>query len=92
MFGLGKWRRSAAQLCQQFGLMLVHQRIDEQVQITAKELIEFVEGQIDAVVGDSALGEIIGPDTLGAITTSDLEAAGFGNFGVLPRLFLLHEA
>ena len=58
------------------GLMLGGQRVDEFAQRFARDhLRQFVERQIDAVVGDAALREIIGADALGAVAGADLSAA-----------------
>jgi hypothetical protein len=47
------------------GLILSQKRIDDFVQrLSTHHLIYLVEGQVDAMVGNSALGEIVGADPL----------------------------
>ena len=46
-----------------------------------------MEGQIDAVVGNAALGIVVGTDTLGTVTAADLGAALAGTLGLLALLF-----
>jgi len=41
-------------------------------------LVQLVEGQVHAVVGEPVLGEVVGADPLGAVTAADLELAGLG--------------
>src|SRR4051794_32618236 len=58
------------------GLMLRRQRIDHFAQSFARDYLrQFVERQIDAMVGDAALREVIGTDALAAIAGADLFAA-----------------
>ena len=49
------------------GLMLRHQRGNQFVEVAIHNGVDLVQGQIDAVIGDSPLGEIVGADALGAV-------------------------
>ena len=71
--------------------MFLHQRINDLIKVAGHDLGEFIQCQIDAVVGDSSLGEIIGTYALGAITASYLDTTGFRNFALLARLFLFQQ-
>ena len=44
------------------GLMLVDQRLDNRIQVALHELSQLVHSEIDAVIADTPLGKIIGPD------------------------------
>ena len=51
------------------------QRLDDLVERLAVEhLVELVERQVDAVVGDPPLRKIVGADALGAVAGADLPA------------------
>jgi hypothetical protein len=49
---------------QQIRLMLAHERINDLIQVALQDLIELVQAQIDAMVGDTPLGEVVGADAL----------------------------
>ncbi len=66
--------------------MFCDQRFDNLFKITPEDFIEFVQRQVDTVIGDPALGEIVGADALGPITTADQVTAVLGFF-----LFLLAD-
>jgi len=69
--------------CQQFGLMLGDQRINEFVQrFPLHHLRQFVERQVDAVIGDAALRIIIGADAFRAVAGTDLPAPVGGTLGI----------
>src|SRR5205814_191483 len=54
------------------GLMLGGQGIDQFAQrLAGNHLRQFVERQVDAVVGDAALRKIVGADAFGAVTGAD---------------------
>mgnify|MGYP002066124446 CR=1 FL=1 len=55
--------------------MFVDQRLDDYVEASLEYFVESVQGQIDAVVCDAALGEIVGSDAFGAVATADLVLA-----------------
>src|SRR5262249_12032985 len=69
---------------QQFGLVLGHERVDDLAERLALDhLRQFIEREIDAVVGHSPLREIVGADALGTVAGADLAAAFGGAGGVL---------
>ena len=77
---------------QEFGLMFGHQRRHQFFQRRAlDDLVELVEGEVDAVVGHPPLREIIGADALGAVAGADLALALGRALGVDPLAFQLVE-
>src|SRR5262249_16935395 len=64
-------------------LLLGGKRIGELGQLTAEHAIEVVRAVLDPVVSDAALGEVVGADLLGALTTANLGLALGGDLGVL---------
>src|SRR5688572_2447202 len=55
------------------GLVFLLQRPEELVELSIHDLRQPVEGEIDAMVGHTALGKVIGADPLGAIAAADLQ-------------------
>ena len=51
------------------------QGLNDMFQLPAHNLIEFIEGQVDAMVTDPALWEVIGADPFRAIATADQRLA-----------------
>ena len=74
-----------------FGLVGSGQGINDLVDIAVHNLVDLIKGQADPVVGDTALGEIIGADALIAHTGAHLAAAHTGNFRFKPFLLDLIE-
>ena len=58
----------------------------------AEHLVEVVRGELDPVVGDPALGEVVGADLLRALARAHLGAALGGDLRLLLRELLLVEA
>ena len=52
-------------------LMFGDQRFDDLFKIAPEHLFKFVQGQVDAVIGDPSLWEVVGADTLRAVATAD---------------------
>ena len=63
--------------------MFADQWVDHKFQVAGQKFIQPVQREVDAMVGDAALGEVIGADPLGAIAAADQIAAVFGLFGAL---------
>lgn len=61
------------------------ERQDYLIQRTGQNLVQFVDGQVDPVIGYSPLREIIGPDPFTAIAAADLAFTVLGNL-VVPFL------
>src|SRR5215218_9476794 len=60
------------------------QLVDDPVQAAALQHPgQVAHGQADAVVGDPVLGEVVGPDALGAVQRADLRAPLGGQLGLL---------
>src|SRR4029079_15740962 len=68
------------------------QRLGEVVELALQEPVELVDGQLDAVVGDPALGEVVGADLLGPLARPDLRVAGGVTLGALALELALVEA
>src|SRR5699024_4051621 len=66
-----------------FGLVFAGQGADDSVQVAGHDVVEFVQRQVDAVVGDSALREVVGANAFGAIAAADQFLARGGLFGGL---------
>ena len=64
-------------------LLLGRERGRELAQVAAEDLVEVVGGELDPVVGDPALGEVVGADLLRALAGADLRAAVGGDLGPL---------
>ena len=77
----GRRRRAAAPL-------VGDERVDHLVELAGQHLVELVDREPDAVVGDPVLLEVVGADLLGAATAADLGLAGIGRLG---RLLVLLE-
>src|SRR5690606_2487157 len=65
--------------------MLLHERIDDLVEVAFHDLIELVEGQVDPVVGHPPLREVVRADPLGAVAGADEAAPALGCLGLAPR-------
>ena len=72
--------------------MFGHQRVGNLGHIAVHNEIDFVQGEIDAVIGDAALRKIIGADALGTIAGADQRFTLCGLFGVLFALLLILDA
>src|ERR1041384_4815128 len=74
-----------------FGQTLVvvfrHQIFDQLIQVAFHDGGQVLDGEVDAVVGDTVLGEVVGADFFAAVARADLVAAGGGHPGLL--FFLL---
>src|SRR6266487_4298596 len=66
------------------GLVLCEQRLRQLGKVAIHDVVDLVEGETDAVVGDPSLRKIIGADALGAVARAD---QGFARRGFL-RLLL----
>ena len=47
--------------------MLLHQGFHHGTQVALYDLIELVQGKVDAMVGNAPLRKVVGPDALGSI-------------------------
>ncbi|MNP39445.1 hypothetical protein D3C76_1330210 [compost metagenome] len=65
---------------QLIGLVLGQQRLDHCIDAPGEDFVEGIQGQVDPVVGDPALGEVVGADAFRAIprTHQQLTLAGDG--------------
>ena len=64
--------------------MLSSQRIDELIQPTLQYLREFIEGEIDAVIRNSALGEIVCANAFRPIPRPNKIASTLRRLSLLP--------
>ena len=67
----------------QIGLVFVDERINQEIDLAFKDLIQLIEGQIDAVIGHSALRKIIGADPFRAVARADEATPVFRLGGLL---------
>ncbi len=51
--------------------IVLDQRVTDRLQVAGDDLIQFVERQVDAVIGDAVLGEVVGADPLAAVAGAD---------------------
>src|SRR5690606_17905288 len=69
---------SLRQARQLLGLEFLAQGPDDIVEVALKDLVELVESEVDAVIGDPPLGIVVGADALGAVAAADEAPAGLG--------------
>ena len=67
------------------------QRIDQLVQVAVEHVRQVEDGQIDPMVGDPALGEVVGPDLGRAVPGADHGPALPGTRGLLLLYSALHR-
>src|SRR6266852_3597721 len=65
------------------GLVLCEQRLRQLGKIAVHDVVDLVEGETDAVVGDPSLRKIIGADALGTVPRADQGFARGGFLGLL---------
>jgi len=74
-------------------LLLGRERVGDLRQVAVQDLLEPVQRQLDAMVGDAALGVVVGADLLRPLARADLRSPGRGLFGLLaPALLLVEES
>ena len=69
------------------GLVFLSQWLDYRVKIAGHDVVEFVQGQIDAMVGNAALREIVGANFLRTVPGADQLPACLGLAGLMFFLF-----
>ena len=67
-------------LFEQFGLPVGGEGVDDLIEIAVHHGIQLIQGQTDAVIGQSSLREIVSSDALIAHAGADLAAALSGIF------------
>ena len=72
--------------------MFGHQRVGNLGHIAVHNEIDFLQGEINAVICDAALRKIIGADALGTIAGADQRLALGGLFGMLFALLFILDA
>src|SRR5258706_2892841 len=65
------------------GLVLGEQRLSQLGQIAVHDVVDLVEGETDAVIGDPSLRKIISADALGTVPGADQGFARGGFLGLL---------
>jgi len=95
--GSDAWRRARGlalfgELRELLGLKLGGERIDDFIEFALHDAIELVQREVDAVVGQSALRKIVGPDAFGAVARSDETLARRGGLGLLLAQLLVADA
>lgn len=61
-----------------FGLMFLIERPDQLLHVAVHDIIELVQGKVDTVIGDAALGKVVSSDALGAVSGTHLQLARLG--------------
>src|SRR3954465_9936840 len=70
----------------------LHEGVDELVEVALEDMVEAVEGQPEAVVGDPVLLEVVGADLLRPAAAPDLGPPGAGQLVGLTLLLGLEKA
>ena len=73
------------------GLVFVDERLDDLVEAAFEDIVEFVEGQVDTVVGDSSLWKIVGAYAFRAIARADEKLPLLGLLRLLFRDLCVEE-
>ena len=60
--------------------LVFHQGVDHRIEVAGDDVVELVEREVDAVVGQAVFGEIVGADPLAAVAGADLGLALVGRF------------
>ena len=79
-----RFRTSASVNFERAPLLVGRERFGVLVEVALRAPARAVIVELHAVVGDAVLGEVVGPDLLGARARADLRAAGRGLLGRLP--------
>src|SRR5687768_15866629 len=66
--------------------------IDQRLDRALHHFRQIVEGRADAVVGDAVLGEVVGPNLLGALAGADLRPANLARLLLRAQALSLVEA
>src|SRR5215468_3683226 len=74
--------RPGSLLAEPFPLVLLAKGLDDGGEVAGDDGVELVQGQVDAVVGDSVLREVVGADALAAVAGADLALARLGALAV----------
>src|SRR5882757_303779 len=74
------------------GLVLGEKGLRQLGQIAVHDVVDLVEGETDAVIGDPSLRKIIGADALGAVARADQGFARGGFLGLLLAALLVLDA
>src|ERR1700730_4143637 len=77
---------------QRLGLLARGECVDKRIDCAVEHLVELMQRQVDAMVGDAGLGKVVGADALGAIAGTDHRAARRRDLGFLLGLGLLEQA
>ena len=72
--------------------MLGGQAVDQFVEVAVHDGVDFVEREIDAVIGDAALREVVSADAFGAVAAADQAFARGGDFRGLFAFLPVFEA
>src|SRR5207253_6723267 len=74
------------------GLVLLCQRLDEQVEIAVEHALQLMQREVDAVVGHPGLRIVVRADLLAAVAAAHHGAPGLLELRLSLRLFLVVEA
>src|SRR5436190_14286525 len=85
-------RRLSRQRCELLGLKFLSECDDELVEIAVHDRVDFVQRQIDAVIGDAALRKVVRANALAAIARADQALSMRGLFLLTLLAFFFGEA
>src|SRR5690242_2631961 len=83
---------SSVEALEPLGLVVRAQRLDDLEEVAVHDRRQVVLGQADPVVGHAVLGEVVGPDLLGAVARADLGLAARSLAGELALALGLEDA
>src|SRR5207249_6965356 len=67
-----RFRMDLDRLLELFRLVVGDETVDDLVELAVQDLLQAVDRQADAVIGDPALLEVVGPDLLAAVARAHL--------------------
>src|SRR5205085_7795545 len=88
-------RRSSrffGELGELLGLEFARQCVEQLVELAVHDALDLVEREVDAMVGDPALREVVGTDSLRAVARADEELARRGGLRLLLAHLLVADA
>src|SRR5216683_1233047 len=81
-------QRSGAQ---RLRLLLRRQGVDKRIDFAVQHVVELVERQVDAMVGDAGLREVVSANSFRTVARADHRTAGLGDLRVLLRVGSLEQ-
>src|SRR5438876_6195682 len=76
---------------QRLGLLFGRERVDQRIERAVEHLVELMEREIDAMVGDARLRKVVGADALGAVARADHRTPRLGDLRLLLRTRIVQQ-